>query len=98
MHVLDVIQYNTDRKCFVSRYDDPDNLQNSFEVWHSAEDSYCKYTNVPSIKTAEFIGMHFVCEYLDETNGTTHVSSISKKEWLDEITENDDESSFLTLV
>ena len=23
--------------------------------------SYCKYTNVPSIKTAESIGMHFVC-------------------------------------
>ena len=50
--------------------------------------SYCKYTNVPSIKTAESIGMHFVCEYSDETNGTTHVSSISRKEWLDEITEN----------
>ena len=50
--------------------------------------SYCKYTNVPSVKTAESIGMHFVCEYPDETNGTTHVSSISRKEWLDEITEN----------
>ena len=50
--------------------------------------SYCKYTNVPSIKTAESIGMQFVCEYPDETNGTTHVSSISRKEWLDEITEN----------
>ena len=50
--------------------------------------SYCKYTNVPSIKTAESIGMHFVCEYPDETNGTTHVSSISRKEWLDETTEN----------
>ena len=32
--------------------------------------------------------MHFVCEYPDETNGTTHVSAISRKEWLDEITEN----------
>ena len=50
--------------------------------------SCCKYTNVPSIKTAESIGMHFVCEYPDETNGTTHVSSISRKEWLDVITEN----------
>ncbi len=50
--------------------------------------SYCKYTNVPSIKTARSIGMQFVCEYPDETNGTTHVSSISRKEWLDEITEN----------
>ncbi len=50
--------------------------------------SYCKYTNVSSIKTAESIGMHFVCEYPDETNGTTHVSSISREEWMDEITEN----------
>ena len=50
--------------------------------------SYCKYTNVPSVKTAESIGMHFVCEYPDETNGTTHVSSISREEWMDEITEN----------
>ena len=50
--------------------------------------SYCKYTNVPSIKTAESIGMHFVCEYPDETNGTTHVSAISREEWLDEIAEN----------
>ena len=50
--------------------------------------SYCKYTNVPSIKTAGSIGMHFVYEYPDETNGTTHVSAISRKEWLDEITEN----------
>ena len=41
-----------------------------------------------SIKTAESIGMHFVCEYPDETNGTTHVSSISREEWMDEITEN----------
>ena len=49
--------------------------------------SYCKYTNVPSIKTAESIGMHFVYEYPDETNGTTHVSAISRKEWLNEITE-----------
>ena len=50
--------------------------------------SYCKYTNVPSIKTAESIGMHFACEYPDETNGTTHVSSISREEWMDENTEN----------
>ena len=49
--------------------------------------SCCKYTNVPSIKTAESIGMHFVCEYPDETNGTTHVSAVSRKEWLNEITE-----------
>ena len=47
--------------------------------------SYCRYTNLPSIKTAESIGMHFVCEYPDELNGMTHVSSISRKEWLNEI-------------
>ena len=49
--------------------------------------SYCKYTNMPSIRTAESIGMHFVCEYPDETNGTTHVSAISRKEWPDKMTE-----------
>lgn len=49
--------------------------------------SYCKYTNVPSIKTAESIGMRFVCEYPDETNGMTHVSAISRKEWLNEMTQ-----------
>ena len=53
--------------------------------------SCCKYTNVPSIKTAESIGMHFVCEYSEETNGTTHVSSISREEWLNEITERSNE-------
>ena len=51
--------------------------------------SYCKYTNEPSFRTAESIGMHFVCEYPDEKNGTTHVSAISRKEWLNEITEID---------
>lgn len=50
--------------------------------------SCCRYTNVPSIKTAESIGMHFACEYPDEENGTTHVSSISRKEWLNESKEN----------
>jgi nicotinamidase-related amidase/RimJ/RimL family protein N-acetyltransferase len=53
--------------------------------------SCCKYTNVPSVKTAESIGMHFVCEYPDEANGTTHVSAISREEWLNEITEKSDE-------
>ncbi len=51
--------------------------------------SYCKYTNVPSIRTAESIGMHFVCEYPDEANGTTHVSAVSREEWLKEITGTD---------
>ncbi len=44
--------------------------------------SYCKYTNVPSIKTAEAVGMRFDCEYPDEANGTTHVSVITKQDWL----------------
>lgn len=47
--------------------------------------SFCKYTNEPSIRTAESIGMHFACDYPDEANGTTHVSVISKEDWLNEI-------------
>ena len=47
--------------------------------------SYCKFTNEPSIRTAESIGMHFDRDYPDEANGTTHVSVISKEDWLDEI-------------
>ncbi len=42
--------------------------------------SYCKYTNVPSIRTAEAIGMHFECEYPDQDNGITHVSVIRREE------------------
>ena len=38
--------------------------------------SYCKYTNIPSLRTAEAIGMHFEKEYPDEVNGKTHVSVI----------------------
>ena len=40
--------------------------------------SYCKYTNLPSIKTAEAIGMKFDKEYPDEANGITHVSVIKR--------------------
>ena len=47
--------------------------------------SYCKYTNEPSIRTAESIGMHSDCDYPDEANGITHVSVISKEDWLSEI-------------
>ena len=47
--------------------------------------SYCKYTNEPSIRTAESIGMHSDCDYPDEANGITHVSMISKEDWLSEI-------------
>ena len=43
--------------------------------------SYCKYTNLPSYKTAEAIGMHFDREYPDEANGITHVSCITRAEW-----------------
>lgn len=49
--------------------------------------SYCKYTNKPSIRTAESIGLHFDCEYPDEANGITHVSVIFKEDWLSELTE-----------
>ena len=50
--------------------------------------SYCKYTNVPSFRTAESIGMRCACEYPDEINGKTHVSVITREEWLNELTEN----------
>ena len=46
--------------------------------------SYCKYTNTPSLKTAESIGMRFDREYPDEVNGTTHVSVIRRED----LTEN----------
>ena len=46
--------------------------------------SYCKCTNEPSFRTAEAIGMHFACEYPDEINGKTHVSMITREEWLSE--------------
>ena len=48
--------------------------------------SCCKYTNEPSIRTAESIGMRFVFEYPDQANGTTHVSMISREDWLKEKT------------
>ena len=50
--------------------------------------SYCKYTNEPSFRTAESIGMRFACEYPDDINGKTHVSVITRKEWLNVLTEN----------
>ena len=42
--------------------------------------SYCKYTNVPSYKTAEAIGMHMEKEYPDEANEITHVSVIRRED------------------
>ena len=41
--------------------------------------SYCKYTNIASIRTAEAIGMQFDREYPDEANGITHVSIIYRR-------------------
>jgi hypothetical protein len=32
--------------------------------------------------------MRFACEYPDEANGRTHVSVISREDWLNELTEN----------
>ena len=46
--------------------------------------SYCKYTNEPSIRTAESIGMRFEREYPDDANGITHVSVIRKEDWIGE--------------
>ncbi|MBR3018461.1 MAG: GNAT family N-acetyltransferase [Clostridia bacterium] len=43
--------------------------------------SYCKYTNMPSFRTAEAIGMRFLKEYPDEANKITHVSRITRDEW-----------------
>ena len=45
--------------------------------------SYCKYTNMPSIKTAEAIGMHLDKEYPDEANKITHVSVIFRKDLIE---------------
>lgn len=53
-------------------------IHTDFDVLYS----YCKYTNVPSYRTAESIGMHFVKEYPDEVNSVTHVSAITREEWL----------------
>ena len=50
--------------------------------------SYCKYTNKPSFRTAESIGMRFACEYPDEINEKTHVSVITREEWLNGLTGN----------
>ena len=43
--------------------------------------SICKWTNEPSYRTAESIGMHFAYEYPDEANGTTHVSVLLREDW-----------------
>ena len=48
--------------------------------------SYCKYTNEPSYRTAESIGMRFDREYPDEANGITHVSVIRREDWQKSLT------------
>ncbi len=50
--------------------------------------SYCKYTNEASIRTAESVGMRMLSEYPDKDNGITHVSAISRDEWLNGLTDN----------
>lgn len=43
--------------------------------------SYCRQSNVPSIHTAEHIGMHFLKTYADADNALTHVSVLTRAEW-----------------
>lgn len=43
--------------------------------------SYMKYTNIPSQKTAEKIGMVFLEEYPDPVNTRTRVFRITAEEW-----------------
>ena len=56
-------------------------------------DKYTLFCIIPAIlmkrvsgtgSKAESIEMQFNCEYSDKANGTTHVSAISKKEWLNQ--------------
>lgn len=44
--------------------------------------SYCKHTNAPSYRTAEAIGMRFLKTYPDPANEVTHVSVLTKGDWL----------------
>ncbi|MBR6029371.1 MAG: GNAT family N-acetyltransferase [Clostridia bacterium] len=43
--------------------------------------AYCKYTNLPSRRTAEAIGMRLVKEYPDEINGVTCVFALAREAW-----------------
>lgn len=43
--------------------------------------SCCKYTNVPSFRTAEAIGMRFLKTYPDDANEITRVSVITREKW-----------------
>ena len=44
--------------------------------------SYMKYTNIPSARTAQAYGCHFVREFADEVNEKTRVYCITKEQWL----------------
>jgi len=44
--------------------------------------SYCHADNLPSIRTAESIGMIFEKEYKDQDGNQTRVSRITRGEWL----------------
>ena len=62
----------------------PDDFQALFRVPGAPETTWhdpCAFDErrVPFIKTEESIGMHFASEYPDETNETTHISAISRK-------------------
>ena len=43
--------------------------------------SYCKYTNLPSQRTALKNGMRFIEEYADPVNTFTRVYRITREEW-----------------
>lgn len=57
-------------------------LQYAFENFDFGEVfAYQKWTNIPSRKVAEKIGMSFRIEYEDEKNEKTSVYSIKREEW-----------------
>jgi len=43
--------------------------------------SYMKYTNIPSMRTAQSYGCKFDSEYFDDINEKTCVYKITRKEW-----------------
>ena len=50
--------------------------------------SYMKHTNIPSIKTAQKIGMKKLKEYPDEKNDVSFVFGMSREEWEEKCLEN----------
>lgn len=78
-HILKVHQRRGYAKEAASAVMDWAFVNTSFDALYS----YCKYTNIPSYRTAEAIGMRFLKEYPDETNVITHVSAVTRAQWLD---------------